>query len=255
MFGYINAIVLSDSRLGEIDRRYKVFSDRLGEISIIARRGYLLRYPSSGILNSLNHVRILLFKGGISDSYYVLESEIVSEFRNIKQDMDRVISSYYILYIIDNLYREYTTGLQVFKMLLTYFNILESSPRPDYLILKDAFLWKLAVELGFLPGLEKCSVCGKALKSEKLRFSISSGGLICEDCSGPELESRLISRGSLNFLKRIISSEFKDTLSLKYTGLAAKELKSLSESYLRYHSERGVLSFDNFANSYKIKRN
>ncbi len=253
MFGYINAIVLLNRPLGEIDRRYLVFSDRLGKISLISKRGSLHYNSNSGILNALNLVKILISREGYSKSYYIQDAELFSGYPNIKSEPKKFAAAYYFLYILDKVFQEQNPNVKVFSLIRDYFQVLEKEKDIDYFLFKDMFLWHVSMGLGFMPELKVCSNCSKDLSEKNRFFSIQTGGLICKNCTSLEINYKKISPGSVNFIKEILKSKLSKILSLRYTSLARRELDVLSERYLSYHSEKNLVLFRNFLSGYEIK--
>ncbi len=253
MFGYINAVVLLNHPLGEIDRRYIVFSDKLGKISLISKRGSLHYNSNSGILNALNSVRILICREGYSKSYYIRDAELLSGYSNIKTEPKKFATAYFFLYILDKVFQEQNPEVKVFSLIKDYFQVLNKDKDLDFFLFKDMFLWQVSNELGFMPELKVCSNCSKDIDAKHNFFSIQTGGLLCKKCTGLEINYKKISPGSVNFVRKILTSKLSKILSLRYTSLARRELDILSEQYLSYHSEKSLVLFRNFLSSYEIK--
>ncbi|MDD3626010.1 MAG: DNA repair protein RecO [bacterium] len=252
MYGYLNAVVINSFDLGETDRVYVVFSDLLGRLSLIQRRGGLIKNPNSGVLNNFNLVRIFISREGNALNFYIKETELLDDFTKIKDSFEKFFYTGYILYVLNSIFKESSEEEGLYKLLIRLMKIIDGKTDLDLAFLKDVFLWKLSGILGYLPRLENCSVCSRELKEPPRTFSVSSGGLVCKDCLNTVPVARTLSQGSLNFIRRIFNTGINSLTSLRYTALAEKELSGLSEEYLRYYSDRDLQNSSIFLNGIKV---
>jgi DNA repair protein RecO (recombination protein O) len=124
--------------------------------------------------------------------------------------------------------RLYTTTLEVLEL----FN--EFSYRP---LIMRYFEMSLLKNLGYLPILDHCVLCGK--NDEALQnFSLSEGGMLCRKCSaqsGPHISLT----GEALALIRLLNTAKSKTLSrVKASDYALEKVEYFLEKFLEFHLER-----------------
>jgi DNA repair protein RecO (recombination protein O) len=65
-----------------------------------------------------------------------------------------------------------------------------------------SYLWKLLVEIGLRPEMERCTSCARRVETDEVvHFSSRSGGVVCRDCEPGVVEKRRVSRRVVQALR------------------------------------------------------
>jgi DNA repair protein RecO (recombination protein O) len=100
------------------------------------------------------------------------------------------------------------------------------------------FFWNLLSILGYQPQLYFCVLCQKKLKPEKLYFSPSEGGIICQNCAKKVKDIKEIKPELVKILRKIIEGDWKTLLKLKNIEKYFKSLEMVSENYFSFLFEK-----------------
>jgi len=100
---------------------------------------------------------------------------------------------------------------------------------------------KLLGFLGFAPMLNSCIHCDAPV-SEKARFSLLRGGMLCERCLKEDSNARAVSRGTVQTLKHLENATLNSLSKFKITKSIESELSVLMEELLESHLEKPLKS-------------
>jgi DNA repair protein RecO (recombination protein O) len=91
---------------------------------------------------------------------------------------------------------------ELFSLVLSVLSLLEYEDNME-LILRYMEMQLLTV-LGFSPVLDRCQKCGIFSETRTIKFYISLGGTLCEECAGRELSSYIaVSSETIKFLEKL----------------------------------------------------
>jgi DNA repair protein RecO (recombination protein O) len=218
-------IVLRTMKLGEADRIVTVLTQGTGKIRAVAKGIRKTRSRFGARLEPFTHVDLLLYKGRELD--IVTQAEIISTFREIREDYGRFASGEMILEATDRVVEDRERNTRMFMLLLTSLRALSTIDN-DPGTVADAFLLRLTALAGFRPSLTACAECGK---TDVTRFSIQQGGMVCEACrTGGTIR---VGEGTVPYLAALL-----DEGSTTANDTARAEGSNLVRAYLEYHLNR-----------------
>ena len=182
----------------------------------------------------LNLSEILYYEG--ENFIYPSQSELIENWENLKKGDERIQSCLRGAKLINKFLQkgqEETGVYRLFKQTLSAMNVEE---QVNWRSVEIGFYLKLIKLAGIKPALLNCSLCGSSVDvGEKVGFSPSSGGVVCDNCNKPD-DSFAISprlRKSLNILGDL-PQEMADRLALSRKDYleSLKILDRLAEYHL-----------------------
>jgi len=178
-----NAILLSSSPIGESDLLLIFFTEKLGKIKAIAKGALKSQKRFLGILLNLNQLEIELLSTHSGELGYLLNlASLVKSRLSLSQNPERLASAYALSELIEKSLPELEPEPILFELLESGLDgILEARDFEEQIFY---YLLRFLEQLGYLPSLDFCAICGKKLLSRQSRyfFSISKGGFTCESC-------------------------------------------------------------------------
>lgn len=173
------AFLVRSADMGEADRRLSFFTEREGEVAVIAKSAHRSRKRFGGTLQ--RYVLLDIAWTEVGDRIPVLEGAAVAEsFWSILEDWEKVRHADYLLEMVSTLFPQPGPKPKAFSLLLSGMKALSGGedPRSPARKAEAAFL-SIA---GFGPDLSSCRLCGKT-GGGPFRFQFSEGRIYCETCT------------------------------------------------------------------------
>jgi len=249
------AIILKSYKLGESDKIIKMYSQKDGIISAVARGSRKIKSKFGGRLELFNFVDLELATGRNLD--IITQAEILRSFKNIPLDFNKFILCELISEII---LKTQSTGIEVshllFKLIYVCFNEIDGLAAGDAGAIKKAacfFGAKFLKIIGFCPIINNCGKCGSDIGffnstlQRNILFSIKNGGVICQQCiksSGENLEVRILTVENHKFLNDLFHKKLRDFRNIEVSQESISKIYKLLGDYIEYHTECSVDSFD-----------
>jgi DNA repair protein RecO (recombination protein O) len=175
-------VVLRTWKLGEADRIVVLLTQGEGKVRAVAKGVRKTKSRFGGRLEPFSHVDLSLYRGRELD--IVTQAEVITPFRALREDYDRVVAGTAMLEAVDQVAQEREAAIRLYLLLVRALRALDGAPRDPSVVL-DAFLLKLMALEGYRPALAECAGCGATVPPRC--FSIARGGGLCERCrSGQE---------------------------------------------------------------------
>ncbi len=233
------AIVLKSFDYRETSRIVTFFTKDQGKITGIMKgiRSDPRKFGSTVEKYSVNDLVYYHYRR--TDLHLISQCDLKQYFFPIRDDYNRNVVANYALELVNKVMPAEQVNKDVYLLLLRFLESLQSEKDLERLL--NIFQIKILQYSGFSPHLDSCVRCEKPV-SGKVRFSMSSGGLVCPDCPTTETSFTIISRGTVSTIMHIERESWQDCLRL---GLAAKvraELKYILNNFLEYHLEQSVKS-------------
>lgn len=241
MYKSVKGVVLREVRYKEADKILTLYTDKEGKITASAHGAYSKRSMLASATQVLTCSDFELdYRNG---RYTVKEAQIIEAFNNVKKDIADFSLGCYFAECIESFSMEDVQDERLLRLLLNSLFALDNSLYPQKQI-KAAFELKLASFIGYEPDLNACNVCGK-ISPEDIIFCAAGGNICCSSCYKPDMGERaLISADVLEAMRFIIKSGLKRFISFSLTEEKLNELFRVSESYLKYHSDRRINTLD-----------
>lgn len=226
-------IIIAETNTGEADKILTVFTKKYGKIQAVAKGARRTRSNMIACAQFLVFSDFILFKG--KDIYKVNTCDVIEPFYNIRNDIVKLTYACYAAEIIKEVIHENLPSYRVLQLFLnTLFSFSETDKSPELII--RAFEIRLMALIGFKPHVDSCTKCGNNEKCSY--FSFDKNGLICEDCNVVQDGAISVSDGTVRALRYIIKAEIKKLFAFAVPEIVLKELKLISEIFLREKLEK-----------------
>lgn len=227
-----HGIVVGEVDTGEADKILTIFTKKHGKIQAAVKDA---KRPKSNLMacsQFLVFSDFIFFKG--KDLYRINSCEIVEPFYNIRNDIQKLTYATHAAEIIKEVVREELPSFRTLQLFLnTLFALSETEKSPDLII--RAFELRLMALIGYKPQVDACSECEESKVCT--HFSFRKSGLVCSEC-GEKEGAISISSGAVRALRYIIKSDLRKLFSFEVNETVLKELKIISEIYLREKLEK-----------------
>ncbi len=180
----INAegIVLRQRKIANNRRMIVIFTKQYGKISAGTSLNERSRSRSALALRPFTYSEYDIFKG--RETYSINTASVLRSYYSIGEDLDRfAVASVFIEYL-DRVLQEGEPMPGLFDLSLKFLETISSCSGSGETLLY-AFIMRSLRMLGVMPEIGCCVGCGKAADRFGTRtpaFSVTSGGIICEEC-------------------------------------------------------------------------
>lgn len=228
-------------------RMILLFSRKYGKISAgtgISEKG---RSKSSLAMRPFTYGRYELYKS--RSGYNINGAETVRSYYRIGEDVDKYMNASYVLEFTEKVLQENVPQPKQFDLLLEFFNVLENRKK-KYGTLVLAYELKTFDKLGYLPELNRCTVCGS---EEDLAFlDIKEGGCICRKCGEKKIAAgndSLIYEAGLSIIKIMryfLNNPLKRLENLALEDEVLHRMRKITGEFAKYHLDMGQLNSQMF---------
>ncbi|MGA7826773.1 MAG: DNA repair protein RecO [Geobacteraceae bacterium] len=194
------AVVLAAMDYGETDRIVTLFTREHGKVRAIARHGKKSVKRFSGALEVYARLRLqLVLKEGLSS---LRNSDIITVFPHIRNDLLKISYAGYACEVIDRLLPEAMCNPRLFRLLVSYLEQLDGAPsNADD---RRFFEINLLNILGYRLSLELCCQCGIDIGTLPGTVHYTAAGEIyCADCGSG---GYLLSSACRSLLKKALAT-------------------------------------------------
>jgi DNA repair protein RecO (recombination protein O) len=241
-----DCIVLRRLDFGETDRILTLFSKEHGKIAAIAKGARKPLSKFAGVSEVMTRAECQLGTGKSLD--ILSQTEIISTFTGIRQDLVRMAHGLYLVDLVDHATEDRHPNPELFHLLDTALNELKTAKKPD--ILARWFEVRLLDNLGYLPDITNCVICqcetpGSFPDDLVYGLSISQGGVVCPDDLSWDVDSDhyVLSLDALSFLEVIVlSTSPADTEKWRPEPADHRQVRVAIRQYIRYRLERELKS-------------
>jgi len=225
-----DAINIHSYNLSENDRIVVMYSKDNGIIRCVAKGVKKPKSKLGGRMDLLINNNLVLSKGKNLD--VVSQAEVLNGFKNIRLDFTRLGLAIYCAELVGIFGIENDPNSKVIYQLIleTLAKINETSGKSNLLSIVMDFQLQLMEITGYKLSLDCCSCCGHEYK-DNFRFSISSGGVVCPECSGFSSISPEKTKQILNVLKKA-----PEGITLGAQEFCFDTMKD----YISYHSHKKI---------------
>ncbi|MHC9542943.1 MAG: DNA repair protein RecO [Vulcanimicrobiota bacterium] len=222
-------IILRKYDCGENDEIVSLMSCDCGKIKVLVRGVRAIKGSRVGKFELFSHVRVLLSPGrGLSICSQV---EAVDAHPRLRSDLLKSAYGLYVLEIFDSMIPFREPEPHLFRLLRVVLSFIEAHLCYERSIV--FLLYQLLRLLGYGPSLRQCVICGKEV--EGVRFSASSGGVLCIHCAHNGAPSLRISREVASILRLLPALTLKALPDCKIEEMGARKVRELFEYYIEYH--------------------
>lgn len=233
------AIVLGTYRLGEADKIVSLFTRQAGRLRAVASGAQRPRSRYGGTLEPLTHIRLWLFERENRDLLRLNSTELLESFFDMQKDYRRQLAAQYVAEVCERLLPERELNERVFRLLLAVLRGMKLSGEVDRpLVYFDYWMLRLG---GFLPDLDRCASCGRALGDKAGYYGTGSEGLLCRSCR-TDGAPRLVPAQALALAQSLRQSPLDRWLASAKETPEVVECRRFLEEVIESHAEKKLIT-------------
>jgi len=272
------ALVLRTTDWSESSRIATLWTREFGKVRVLAKGGRRLKSNFENALDLLTLCRVVFLRKSSSSLDLLTEAQVLERFPRLRIDLPALYAAYYIAELLSDWTEDYDPHPVLFDEALATLRSLgqpakiedresriEDSSRVQSSILDSQssilnpqssiapspgprlarFELVLLRELGYMPALTSCAVCGQELPpgaapavsgsasgDTSLAFSPAAGGVVCSACWPTRREALTLSHGAWQALKDL--SEKENAWQQAFSPEVRTEIRRLLNDYVTY---------------------
>ena len=227
-------IVLKEMRYQESSKILNIYTKRYGKIPVMVKGAYKPKSQLIANTQIFSHNEYQLHKG--KSFYYLTQADILESFYSIRGKMERVIYGYYILELVDKSIPDEQENEKIFMLLEKGLRVL-SKLDEDFLKFIIAYELKFISFLGYKPYMERCVLCYNT-NANTVKFSISEGGIICNDCFSMDSTAIYLNREIYETMNNLLYIPLERTSEVVASEDSLYKLHQIIVEYILYNIDR-----------------
>jgi len=232
------AIVLQSYPLGEADRLVSFLSRTAGRLRGVAAGARRPKSRFGSTLERLSHIRIWYFERETRDLVRVSQCELIESFLDAFRDYASGVALALFSEITETVLPEREASDANFRLLLLASQAVKRTRKPE-LPLAYFSLWTVKLG-GWLPSLETCWKCGKAIVGEPAYFARSGSGVACAKDRVPGM--RVISAATVAGARKMLAGNLERLSADTIPARAARELTDAMLDVIEHQIDRKLTS-------------
>ncbi len=202
------AIVIRQVDFSESSRVVTFFSKEFGKFSALAKGAKRLKGPFDAALDLLSRCRVVFIKKSYGSLNLLTEARLSTRFRPQPAELQRVYGGYYVAELLQGLTEDFDPDPALYDLTVETLDAfaIPDTPSSSTLVRFEILLLR---EIGLLPNLSECSVCGEPVavtpKISDGRFNhwVTQGGLLCAACRKEEYSGTAISARAISLMRQL----------------------------------------------------
>jgi DNA repair protein RecO (recombination protein O) len=236
------ALVLHSMRWSESSKIIQLFTAERGLLKVIARGVMRPKSSFRGVLESLNHVEIVVGIKDTRDLQIVTQAELMNSFSQMRENLDNTAMAYAIAELLRKFIHQNEASHPIFRFTIQTLEVLNQSILRHPLILLIRYILYLSEYLGFGWNMESCRNCGKLPEKFPIGTDLVNGAIVCGNCiHGSELSGYRLSRLQWRLcyrLQQMIPAEVPELIQKIPEDLVYQPVLDLLISHLNYHTDQ-----------------
>ena len=218
------AIVLRCVEFSETSLIVTLYTKDFGRISAIAKGARRPKGPFEGALDLLSVCRVVVIRKDTDALELLTEAKLHRRFRGAEKSLEQTYAGYSVAELLRMLTDDNEPHQDVYDLTIsTLHQIEQRTGLAETLLYFETQLLRM---LGHAPGLDSCTDCGAAFDQDTLNaanqttgtspmFSLTAGGLVCEDCKVRQRQNIRVSSAVVETLRRISSAGVSTPVSIE----------------------------------------
>ena len=230
------ALILNTRCYGDTSLICNLFTKKYGRLSIISKGARTLKNPNRAILQPAQFIDLHYYYKPSRNIQILKEASINKHFFLIHKNYSKIIMSYNIIDIMNQICKTDNPNEIIFRLVKTVLNKIDSSDTKSMQLYYVFFQIQLLRYLGYQPIIEHCAICDSIIKEAQYNFSI--GQLTCHACTTSHhyYKPLTLTANLLTLIKKISNTHIdclKDTIQSQIEDL--EYIKKYLLYYLSFH--------------------
>jgi DNA repair protein RecO (recombination protein O) len=233
------AIILQTYPLGEADRLVSFLSRSMGRVRGVASGARRTKSRFGSTLERLSHIHIWFYERQNRELVRINQCELVESFLDAFRDYGSGVALAVLSEVTETVLPDHEPADANFRLLLLTAQTIKKTGKPE-LPLAYFALWTVRLG-GWLPPLDSCARCGRALDpKEAAYFSPSASAISCGKCRRPGM--RTISPVALAAARKMLVERLDKLTEEMIPTRAARELSDVMLDVIEHQIDRKLAS-------------
>jgi DNA repair protein RecO (recombination protein O) len=231
-------IVLRTRKIRESSRIVVFFTRDYGKISAVAKGSLRPKSKFGSSLELFTRSSLIFYRKENRDLHTLSHSDILSAHKDLKKDVVKLAYASVAVEMVERLVPGEDPNKPLYQLLDSVLKQIELAERQQLEVVLTAYVLKMLHLVGYGPELTGCVRCSKAI-GDKAWFGLVSGGVLCRQCHGQDLNAVEISQEALELMRKY-EGEPMEELRQAYTADAVtREISDILGSFVRTHIGEG----------------
>ena len=231
------AILLRRINFGDDDLILSLFTLSEGKVSVIAKHAKKSTKRFSGMLELFSALAVVCSSRNDRGLPVLQEAALEEPFFRIRADIRKTAYASYWAEVINEWMEPGARHEAIYHLLV---EVLRGLNQGDTTAAELSVLFQIRFMAmsGFLPDLTQCTRCRKEiemLNESRIVFDVVRGGLVCRGCAPGEIESVVVSKGTIKQLRWIESGELSKARRIRFAPQGLREATDMLEAFVPYH--------------------
>lgn len=243
----VEGIVLKERSVGEQDKFIDILTKDSGVLELSVKGARKINGKSGSSTQLFAYSRFCIQQR--KDRFYLNSAEPIHIFYELRGSLTQIsLASYFADILRFCCVEEKSGNGDILRLFLNTLHYLEKNLREER-FLKSIFELRFMSEIGFMPNVLGCRICG-CYEPDELFFGISDGDFCCADCFlhksdfDKNTDFFKIKLPVLNAVRHIVLADFDRLFNFRVSDSVQQRLSMISESYLTAHLERSFSTLE-----------
>ena len=230
-------IILKRVDVGEADRLVTVLAPA-GKFLATARGVRTTTSKLAGHLELLSHCQLQLARGRSRD--VITQSMAVERFEAFQSNLVAMAAGYYVAEMTDALVADEEVAATTYHDLLATLRALLHATAVEMVV--HWYTLRLCDAAGYRPQLVECVACGQTLTTAAERWSVSQGGMLCDNCRRVDAQARMVDLATFKVLRFVQREPLTQVLHVRQSPEVHAQVFTLMRQWVMRISERPLRS-------------
>lgn len=227
----VEAIILKRMPFRDTSLLVTFFSKENGKTKALAKGVRKEKKSNVAAFEPFTQASLVYYEKLRSDIHLLSNISILNSNSAIRDDIFRFGYASYLTELVDTFFGFYDPHPDIYELLLESFSLFGNSSNE---LVARVFEIKLLNQIGWLPALDLCTLCGSSIDT-KVYFSPKQGGILCQNCERKESGSIPMSLEAVNAMKEYAYLNLQDnTFKTKSNVQVNKEIERAIRRFLEF---------------------
>ena len=235
------AVVLKSINLSDSDRLVTFLTENYGKVKCVAKGARKIKNQFWGSLEPMSYIDLIYFGKENQNLYRLNQIDLIESFQSIREDFGKLYKGIYFLELIDSMILEGNQDKRIFILLKQTLTALKLQKDSNSLI--RLFEVRILILCGYKPQIDNCVNCKVVSENGIYKFSFIQNGILCIDCSKKIKTDIQFTKGTRNYIKKLMEVEIKNCGRIKFPKSQTFEIEKITHRLVLSHLGRELKSY------------
>ena len=195
------ALILSRHSYGDTSLICNLFTKKYGRVSVIAKGARKPKNLNSAVLQPLQFIDLHYYYKPKRNIQLLKEATINTHFFSTHNDYKKIISSYHVLDITNQICKIESPNTIIFRLIKCIMIKINDCNHNNIILYSIFFKLQLLKYIGYQPMIDFCNTCNQKLNNATYNWSI--GQLVCIGCNSNKHADIQFNEQHFNMLRNL----------------------------------------------------